>query len=483
MKLYSTLDRKVVEIETIKSGKVSIYNCGPTVYSRMHVGNCRAYVSWDILHRALVYLGYSVERIMNFTDVGHMTEDEDFGEDKIEIAARSSGKDPLDISNYYIKTVLEDFSKLNILTPKGDIIQPEWEVDKLKEQGWLRATDYITEMVDSIKVMEEKGYTYETDLAVYFDITKINDYTIFTGQSLDEKQTASRDSVEEDTNKRNPADFVLWMKRAGKYSNHLMYWSSPWGDGFPGWHIECTAMSLSKLGCEFDIHTGGIDHVSVHHPNERAQNIGVCGKPVVKYWVHNEFIVGSDDDKLSKSKGGALTLPDVIELGYDPLDLRHLFVSVNYRVKLSFSKQALTGARNARLAILGKIDSLKKQSNEKGEVIPEYIERFKRSLEENLNMSESLAILNELLKSSNKSEDILQTVYDFDRVFGLELESTSHTVEIEIPEDVKELLKERESARKNREYDESDRLRDLIQSKGYKVLDTADGQILEKSNE
>jgi len=479
MRLYSTLDRKVVDIVPLKEGEISMYNCGPTVYSRMHVGNIRAYINWDVLHRALVYLGFKVNRVMNFTDVGHMTADEDFGEDKIDIAARSTGKDPLEISNIYIKSVLEDFSKLNILSPSGDTVDPNWDVSELDRYGWLRATSYVEQMIERIKKMEENGYTYETDLAVYFDITKIEDYTIFTGQKLDEKSIASRDDVEVDPEKRNPADFVLWMKRVGKYENHLMHWDSPWGDGFPGWHIECSAMGIERLGEYFDIHTGGVDHISVHHPNERAQNIGSCGHPVVKYWIHNEFIVDGDDGKLSKSKGGALTLPELVELGYDPLDLRYLFASVNYRVQLRFSKEALDGARNARLKIFNRLLSLKEQSNGSGNILPEYKERFEKVLNDNLNMSEVFAILNDVLKSENSAEDILTTVYDFDRVLGFGLEGIQKGEDI-VPAEIESLLEQRRVARENKDFMESDRLRDLILSKGYRVLDTSNGQTVER---
>jgi cysteinyl-tRNA synthetase len=479
MRLYSTLDRKVVDIVPLKQGEISIYNCGPTVYSRMHVGNIRAYINWDILHRALVYLGFKVNRVMNFTDVGHMTADEDFGEDKIDVAARSTGKDPLEISNIYIRSVLEDFHKLNILSPSGYTVNLNWEMNELDKYGWLRATSYIKQMIEMIERMERNGYTYETDLAVYFDITKIEDYTIFTGQKLDEKSIASREDVEVDPDKRNPADFVLWMKRVGKYENHLMHWDSPWGDGFPGWHIECSAMGIEKLGEHFDIHTGGVDHISVHHPNERAQNIGSCGHPVVKYWVHNEFIVDGDEGKLSKSKGGALTLPELVELGYDPLDLRYLFASVNYRVQLRFSKEALDGARNARLKIFNRVLSLKEQSSGNGNILPEYKQRFEKALNDNLNVSEVFAILNDILKSSNSAEDILVTVYDFDRVLGFGLEGIQKEDDI-VPTEIDTLLEQRRVARENKDFMESDRLRDLILSKGYRVLDTSNGQTVER---
>ena len=256
MKLYNTIDKKVVPIKPLKKGKISIYNCGPTVYFRMHIGNIRAYVNWDILYRFLKYKGYEVERIMNMTDVGHMTSDENFGEDKVETQAQKEGKDPLDIANYYIRTVLDDFSKLNILSPKGKEVDPNMSLERLEEEGWTRATEYIDQMIDLIKKMEENGYTYETTQALYFDVTMIDNYNIFTNQSLEEKQEGVREEVGVDPEKKHPADFVLWMKRVGKYKDHIMHWNSPWGDGFPGWHIECSAMSTSVLGEYFDIHTG-----------------------------------------------------------------------------------------------------------------------------------------------------------------------------------------------------------------------------------
>jgi cysteinyl-tRNA synthetase len=480
MKLYSTLDRKVVEIVPIKEGHISMYNCGPTVYYPMHIGNIRAYVSWDILHRSLLYLGFKVTRVMNFTDVGHMTADEDFGEDKMELDAKESGKQPIDIANEYIKTILNDFSVLNLLSPSGEVVDVNWNLNDLKSHGWLRATDYVSEMIEDIKAIIDNGFAYETDQAVYFDITKIPDYTIFTGQSLDDKLIASRDEVKEDPDKKHPADFVLWMKRVGKYKNHIMNWSSPWGEGFPGWHIECSAMSIAALGKQFDIHTGGIDHLSVHHPNERAQNIGVCGEPVVKYWVHNEFIVTQDNSKLSKSLGNGLYMPEIYKLGFEALDLRYLYISSNYRTKLQFSEQALQGARNARLGLIKKLKSLAKDVSSEGVLLENYVQKFKEALEDNLNMSLAFAILNEMLKSKNKPEDILTTVYDFDKVLALDIRKSVGENSEDIPLEVNELLEMRKVARGNKDYDQSDILRDKIMELGYTVLDTSQGQKVEK---
>ena len=481
MKLYNTIDRKIVEIKPLKKGKLTIYSCGPTVYNRMHIGNIRAYVDWDILHRALEYLGYKVERVMNLTDVGHMSSDENFGDDKIEKQALKEGKDPLNIANYYIKTVLEDFSRLNILSPKGNKVDPNMSLDRLEEEGWTRATKYVDEMIEMIKNIEKNGYTYETSQALYFDVSKIENYQIFTNQSLDEKQEGVREEVGVDPEKKHPADFVLWMKRVGKYKDHIMHWNSPWGDGFPGWHIECSAMSTAILGEYFDIHTGGIDHIPVHHPNERAQNIGTFGHPSVKYWIHNDFLTGVEDSKLSKSEGTGSSLPDVLSLGFDPMDVRYLFASVNYRVQLKYTRESLEGARNARLSLISKLRAINNQKKKiKGKILKDYKKQFIKELENNLNISGALAVISELLKSKEKPEDILTTVYDFDKVLGLDLEKEVQRKDMNIPEEILKLANQRVGARKDRNFELADTLREKIEEKGYRMMDTQNGFTLEK---
>lgn len=479
MKLYSTLDRDIVEIKPLNGNTITMYNCGPTVYYRMHIGNIRAYINWDILHRALLYLGFDVKRVMNLTDVGHMSADQDFGEDKVEQSALSSGKEPIEIANEYIKTVLKDFSDLNILSPNGKSINIEISLEELEDYGFLRATNYVNEMISFIKDIEKNGHTYETDQALYFDVTTIPDYTIFTNQSLDEKSEGVRDDVNVDPNKRNPADFVLWMKRVGKYKSHIMHWSSPWGEGFPGWHIECSAMGTSALGSEFDIHTGGIDHIPVHHANERAQNIGAFSKPVVKYWIHNEWVVLDDDKKMSKSDGSGLNLDTVRDMGFDNMDIRYLFVSVNYHMKINFSQASLEGARNSRQSILSRMKDLKQRVKGEGVLLSEYVDRFKECLEDSLNISKALALINEMLKSDCKPEDILQTVYDFDRVLALDFESYV-SEGIDIPESVTELANRRLEAKNDKDYTLADSLRDQIKNLGFNILDTEDSFRIEK---
>jgi len=481
MKLYSTLDREVVQIKPLVDNTISIYNCGPTVYFNMHIGNIRAYINWDILYRAFLYLGYDVNRVMNLTDVGHMTADEDFGEDKIEKSASSEGVKPIEIANRYIRSVLADFRKMNILSPSGEEIDPNMDLGKLKEIGFLRATEYINEMIEMIKKIEKNGYAYETKQALYFDISKIPDYTIFTGQSLDEKAEGVREEVNVDPDKHHPADFVLWMKRVGKYENHIMHWKSPWGDGFPGWHIECSAMGTTVLGDKFDIHTGGIDNMSVHHPNERAQNIGTYGRPVVSYWIHNEWVVMGDDSKMSKSSGKSFLLEDILKMGFNPLDLRYLYSSVKYNMKLNFSKEALEGARNSRLALINRLTELKKKSSgQDGKILPSYVKKFKEYLDDCLNISKVLALINEIIKSNEKPEDILTTIYDFDRVLGLDLEVSLVENGLSIPDSVLELVEKREEARKGKNFKLADSLRDQIMNMGYRVVDTSDGFNIEE---
>jgi len=415
------------------------------------------------------------------TDVGHMTSADDFGDDfgeeKMDRQAKKEGLQPIDIANKYIDSVLYDFRALNILAPNGEEIPEDLNHDGIAEYGWTRATEYIDEMISIIKKIEENGYTYETDQALYFDVSKLEDYTIFTGQELEEKEEGARDTVNVDPQKKNPADFVLWMKRVGRYKDHIMNWDSPWGNGFPGWHIECSAMSTAILGEYFDIHTGGVDHIPVHHSNERAQNIGAFGHPVVKYWVHNEWLVNKDNEKLSKSKG-ADTLEEIMEMGYDAMDVRYLFISVNYHNKINFSFEALDGARNSRLSLVNKVAEL---GENVGNILPKYVDLFKKELESNLNISGCLAIINEMLKSDEKKEDKLATILDFDKVLGLNLHMSSSKEE-EVVEDEKltALLNERENAKKSKEYDRADAIRAEIASLGYSVIDTVDGQEIKK---
>lgn len=476
--LYNTLTRKKEKFKPITPGKVGVYTCGPTVYYPMHIGNIRAYANWDILHRSLKFLGYEVDRYINLTDVGHMTADADFGEDKIEEAAKKEGRSPLDVSNYYIGTVMKDFAALNYLHPDGSLVGKTGRIGKHMEHGWLRATDHVEEMIEMNKSIEANGYTYETDQALYYDVSKFGDYTKFSGQKLEDKLVAVRDEVNIDPDKRHPADFVLWMKRVGKYEKHLQHWDSPWGDGFPGWHIECSAMGTKYLGENFDIHTGGIDHIPVHHSNEIAQNFGAHKHPVVNYWLHNEFLTSKDGKKLSKSKGNSWDLEALEKEGFNPLDLRYYLISIHYRQPIALSREALQGARNSRLKVMEKLRALKIKSGGIGCVIDERVDLFKATLEDDLNVSMAFAALFDLLSAKEKAEDILMTVLEFDKVFGLKLDQA--VGDLEVPDRVRKLMKSREEARAKKDFALSDELRDKIDRLGYTVKDRATGQEVNK---
>ncbi len=467
------------EVKPSKGNIITVYSCGPTVYWRMHIGNLRAYAEWDILHRALLYLGYDVKRVMNFTDVGHMTDDEDFGEDKIESKAKDEKKSPKEVADFYIRTVIEDFFSMNYLSPNGEILKPDTDISQLGLYGWARATEYVDQMIDFVKKIQENGFAYETKQAVYFDVSKYDDYSKLFKQDLKDKKVGVRDEVHVDSEKKNPADFVLWMKKEGHYANHILSWNSPWGEGFPGWHLECSAMSCDVFGDSLDIHTGGIDHIPIHHTNERAQNYGVFKDDIVKIWVHNEFIRTPKGEKLSKSKGNALTLDEVVDAGFDPMDLRFHYISVNYRVPLQFNWGALEGSRKSRHSLLKKLKDLNADL-EKGDILKDYVAKFQGFLRENLNMSGALALIFELLKSEEKPENILKTILDFDRVLGLKLKESLEVEDDCMPDDVKKLLEERRLARQEKDFEKSDLLRDKISSLGFKVLDTSEGQKTER---
>ncbi|KKR06343.1 MAG: Cysteine-tRNA ligase [candidate division WS6 bacterium GW2011_GWF2_39_15] len=481
MKLYNTLTRKLEEITPNEEGIVTMYNCGPTVYSRQHIGNFRAFVNWDVLHRSLLYNGYVVERIMNITDVGHLTSDEDFGEDKLEKGARQSGmNDPFKVADHFTNLFIEDFLSLNMLTPSGESVK-EIPLENLLEYGWIRATHSIGEIISLIKEIEKSGYTYETEKALYFDVTKYGDYTKLSGQKLEEKLVGAREDVNVDTSKKNPADFVLWFKRVGEYKDHVMHWTSPWGDGFPGWHIECSAMGINHLGGFISIHTGGIEHIPVHHSNERAQNWGAYHNEIVAMWVHNEHLKSKGGDKLAKSLGNAYNLSEIIDLGYDLMDLRWLLASINYRMPINFSHESLEGARNSRETVMNRLRLLNEKSgNVRGHLLQDYIEKFKEALNDNLNMSEAFALLSSLTKSSENPADIVATALDFDKVLGLKLSESLQDVTEDIPEEVSALVEKRKMAREQKNFELSDILRKEIEDSGYFVKDTSDGQKLER---
>jgi len=466
LKLYNTLSKKIEDFVPIHPPDVGMYTCGMTVYDYAHIGHGRKYVGDDILRRVLMRLGYHVTHVQNVTDVGHLVSDADEGEDKLEKGAVKAGKTVWEVADFFTKHFYDSMDKLNILRPTIT----------------CRATDHIPEQILLIKKLVEKGFAYDTPEAVYFDVTKFDKYGKLFGQSLEEKKTAVREEVKTGEFKLHPADFALWFKRVGRFAGHTMYWDSPWGDGFPGWHIECSAMSMKYLGETFDIHTGGIDHIPVHHPNEIAQSEAATGKLFVRFWVHHAFLK-VDGRKMSKSLGNFYTIEDVQKKGFDPLALRYFYLTAHYRSFLNFTWEALMSTQNAINELRSSIANLKTAersilSEDKLKKIDAYRKKFDGSITDDLNMPQALAVVWEVVKSNIPSPDKYDLLMDFDEVLGLDL-SVVRKLE-PIPQDVKVLVARHEKLRKEKKFKESDRVRKQIEEKGYVVEDTPNGPHIKK---
>jgi len=448
LSLYNTLSRKKEEFKPINS-PVGLYTCGPTVYNYAHIGNLRTYVFEDVLKRVLLYNGYKVEHIMNVTDVGHLTGDRDMGEDKLELGAVRENKSAHEIADFYLEAFKKDLISLNILEPTV----------------WCKATDFIKEQIDLIKTLETKGYTYLTSDGVYFDTSKFKDYNKLSHLKLDELKEGAR--VEKNNEKKNPTDFALW-KFSPKDTKRQMEWDSPWGTGFPGWHIECSAMSLNFLKDHLDIHCGGVDHINIHHTNEIAQSEAATGKPFFNYWLHCEHLNLGEGEKMAKSSGNILTLEaEAKETKTEPLALRYLYFLTHYRKVIAYKKDALVQADTALKNLRRAIASLHAQATQ---IDNEYNQQFLEAIDDDLNMPKAIAVLQNLLKSELPEGVKLATIASFDKVLALNL------IPEELPQEVKELARDREQARQERNWDESDRLRETIENMGYKVEDDALGQ-------
>ncbi len=466
MKLYNTLTKTTNEFHPLKSPNVTLYTCGVTVYDFTHLGHMRTYTGNDILKRSLQYLGFNVNHVMNITDVGHLVSDGDSGEDKLEKGAKKQGKTVWEVAKFYTDYFENTMSELNVI-PSNVL---------------CKATEHIPEMIELINKLKEKGYTYETSEAVYFDISKFPQYGKLSGQKLEDKIKGAREEVNIDTSKKNPADFALWFKRVGRFADHAMHWESPWGDGFPGWHIECSAMSMKYLGETIDIHTGGIEHIPVHHENEIAQSEAATGKEFVKYWVHYHHLQ-VDGQKMSKSLGNFYTIEDIRKHNIDPVSLRLLFMQTHYRQPLNFTWESATAAHEAYKKLKQQVIELKKNtsrtmlSNEKLQKISEYQEKFKAALQNDVQMPQAVAVMWEMLKSNIPSEDKLDLLLEFDMVFGLSL---ANTIVEDIPNEIQDLAIKRQTARQEKNYLQSDVLRKQIQEKGYDVEDLKDGYKIKK---
>ncbi len=454
LKVYNTLTRNKEVFKPIKKNQVSFYACGPTVYWYAHIGNLRAYIFEDILRRTLEYNNYKVKHIINITDVGHLTSDGDTGEDKMEKGAKREKKTAWDIADYYTKAFKKDLEKLNIKNPTS----------------WAKATDYIKEQVNLIKELEKKGYTYVISDGVYFDTSKLENYGELWGSKKVDLKAGAR--IEMVKGKKHTSDFALW-KFSPKNSKRDMEWDSPWGKGFPGWHTECVAMSLKKLGIPFDIHCGGTDHIQVHHTNEIAQSKALYNKNLARYWMHGEFL-NLKDGKMSKSKGKILTINSLVEKGFNPLSYRYLCLTAHYRSHLLFSWESIQSAQNSLNSLYEKIAEIKKNKNKYNpKKEKEYLEKFKSFINDDLNTPQALSLLWKLIKekkiSNSQKYDI---ILEFDKVLGLNLKKTK---EIKIPKEVKDLIKERESHRKKKNWKKSDEIRDKIEELGYIIEDKKEG--------
>jgi len=482
MKLYNTLSRKIEEFEPLEKGKAGIYICGPTVYDYSHIGHARTYVNSDVLIRVLKWLDYDVKSVMNITDVGHLTDDADEGEDKMEKKARAEKKTAEEIADFYTKDFWQMSKMMNINKP--DVI--------------CKATEYIKEMIELIKKLEEKGFVYKISDGMYFDTSKLKDYGKLARLDIEGLKEGAR--VEKKLEKKNPTDFALWkfsylkgrsfdVAQDDSASRRQMEWDSPWGVGFPGWHIECSVMSMKHLGESFDIHTGGVDHIPVHHTNEIAQSEAVTGKPFVKYWFHNGFLM-VEGEKMSKSLKNFLRVEDIKKKGFDPLVLRYLFLSGHYRTKMNFTWKGLEAADEGYKKLKsivsewGGVKSRTSLSEEKLQKLQGSTLKFRQAVENDLAMPQAMAVVWEMVKSNIPEQDKWELIQDWDRVLGLDLgQITNNKLQmtnnkLQITNEVEELVKKREELRKEKKYDEADEIKKQVEEKGFKMEDTVEGTVV-----
>lgn len=462
IKLYNTLTKKKEEFVPINADTVRMYTCGPTVYSYAHIGNFRAYLFMDLLRRTLKYNGYKLEHVMNITDVGHLESDADEGEDKMEKAARKENKNPYEIADFYTKAFMEDIEKLNIEKPEHIV----------------KATDHIQEMLEFVQELIKNGYAYETSKGIYFDISKLDKYPVLSNRKLDEQIAGAR--VEVDEEKRNPYDFAVWIKAP---KNHIMKWESPWGESYPGWHIECSAMGRKYLGDVFDIHTGGVDHIPTHHENEIAQSKGCTGKIPAKVWMHVEFLQ-VDGGKMSKSLGNTYTISQLQEKGIEPLAFKLFCFSSHYKNKLNFTWEGAQAAQTSLERLRnGVIKHLEGTEKIEEEVLEEYRNRFKEAMNDDLNITSAMSIVWEIVRNEKKSIDFRNLLCEFDEILGLKIANIKKEEgkkEVELPKSVLELIEKRKQARINKNWIESDKIRDELQNMGYTVKDTKEGMEVTK---
>lgn len=457
MKIYNTLTRKVEDFIPYDENEVKIYTCGPTVYHYAHIGNIRNYIGHDVLEKTLKYLGYNVKRAMNITDVGHLTSDSDSGEDKMEVARKREHKSAMEIAKFYTEAFFKDFEKVNCKKP--DIISP--------------ATDNIEMYIKMINKLIDDDYAYISGGNVYFDISKLKDYYVLTNHQEDSLVVGARESVDIDDNKRNQADFALWFTTS-KFENHEQLWDSPWGKGYPGWHIECSGISIKYLGEHLDIHGGGVDNIFPHHTNEIAQSESYLGHKWCNYWFHNEHLL-DESGKMSKSNGAILTVSLLQEQGYDPLAFRFMCLNSHYRRQLVFSYSALDQAQNTFNKLKNRISNIKEEGDIQEDKYNLYNERFVNEISNDVNTANALTVLYDLLKDENvNGKTKLKLVSNFDNVFSLKL-INNNTIDEELEKYINEKISERNEAKKNKDFDLADKVRNELLEKGIRLLDTREG--------
>lgn len=458
MKIYNTLTRTKEEFKPNKEGEVRMYTCGPTVYNYAHIGNLRAYLFMDNLRRVLKYNGYKLRHVMNITDVGHLVSDSDEGEDKMLKAARRENKDPYEIAEFYMNAFFKDVKELNI--DKPEII--------------AKATEHISIMEKYVQKIIENGYTYKTDDTIYFDTSKLDKYGVLSNRKIEDQKAGAR--VEFDTGKKHISDFALWIKAP---ENHIMKWDSFFGKCYPGWHLECSAMGYEYLGDNFDIHTGGIDHIPIHHENEIAQSKGFSGKIPANYWMHVNFML-MDGEKMSKSLGNVYTLSDLKEKGYEPLDFKMLMFTSTYRNQINFTWESLDSSKitlqRLREGYLKEIDGIDDVSKEE---IKEYEKRFLEAINDDLNMPIAMSVVWDVIKNPKKSRAFRDLLLKFDEVLGLDLKNYKKQAD-KLPEEILDLVSKRDEARNSKNWSESDKIRNLLVEKGYRVQDTKEGTVVKK---
>lgn len=459
MKLYNTLTRKIEDFIPWEKGHVKMYTCGPTVYNYAHIGNLRTYIMEDILEKTLRFLGYNVMRVMNITDVGHLTSDADTGDDKMVSSAKKENKTVLDIARFYTEAFFKDAAKLNIKKP--DIISP--------------ATENIDEYIKIITKLLETGYAYKSGGNIYFDTSKLDDYYKLTNHVGEELISGVRETVEEDENKKNKTDFVLWFTKS-KFDSQELKWDSPFGKGYPGWHIECTGISLKYLGEYLDIHCGGVDNIFPHHTNEIAQSEAYLGHHWCKYWVHGEHL-NDASGKMSKSKGKVLTVSLLESEGYNPLSYRFMVLLSHYRKQLTFSFDSLAGAENAYNKLKNKINALKNEGDIDNNIKETYVTKFKECLESDLNTANALTILYDTLKENTTDSTKIEIIKEMDKVLSLDLLKKE---EVNIDEEyIKDMIQKRNIAKEHKDYNTADKIREELERNGIILKDTREGTIYE----